>query len=636
MMRLLPHTSFAHKITLIGLLASSMASATLTATFLAYDHISFHAQLKRRLSTLADVVGENSVAALLFDDRRAATEVLQAFHADPPILSACLYTQAGGLFAQYRRTAGGRPCPQHLIRQLAVGPDYASVTQTVQTQGDVAGTLQLISDMQQIRDRWRHLLEVTGALWGLSLLVGGVTGSLLQQRISHPVRALAQAMHEVTEHHHFGTRVAITGTDEISQLGSGFNAMLGELERHDAERARSEDKLRQLSTVVEQSPISLLITDAAGQITYVNHKFSQLTGYSPAEVLRKTPQMLLDAGYSPLEMYTMLCTAIREGKEARAEFRTHEPGGETSWKLATARPITGPDGEITHFLLIKEDITERMQLELELRQAQKLEGIGQLAAGIAHEINTPTQFVTDNLTFLEESWERAHRLLELYRHTLHANGLSPQTAALVIEAEQACDLDFIGKEVPRAIAQSLEGARRVARIVRAMKEFSHPGLAEKSAIDLNKNIELTTTIARSEWKYVSEVVMDLDPALPPVRCYPGDINQVVLNLVVNAAQAIKEKLDGHGKGQITIRTRKHGRFAEIAISDTGAGVPEEIRARIFEPFFTTKEVGTGTGQGLALAHTVVVKKHQGKIWFDTEVGSGTTFFLHLPIHDLPQ
>ena len=279
------------------------------------------------------------------------------------------------------------------------------------------------------------------------------------------------------------------------------------------------------------------------------------------------------------------------------------------------------------------DITERRELEGQLRQAQKLEGIGQLAAGIAHEINTPTQFVTDNLTFLRDSWKAAGQLLDLYRTAIHnaAAVLPPEVVAALEQAERNCDLEFIAAEMPRAIDQSLDGARRVAKIIRAMKEFSHPDSAEKTTTDLNRAIKSTITVASSEWKHVAEIVTDFDETLPPIVCYPGDINQVILNLLVNAAHSIKETAAEGAMGRITIRTRSRGEYVEVSISDTGGGIPEAIRNRVFDPFFTTKPVGKGTGQGLSLAHTIVVKKHAGKIWFQTEMGLGTTFFLDLPI-----
>ena len=398
------------------------------------------------------------------------------------------------------------------------------------------------------------------------------------------------------------------------------------------ERKQHEDALRQLSLAVEQSPVSVVITDPQGNITYVNRKFTECTGYTAKEVLGSNPRVL-NAGQCTPEIYRNLWTTITHGREWHGEFCNRKKNGDIYWESASITPITNTKGAITHFLAVKEDITERRSLEAQLRHAQKLEGIGQLAAGIAHEINTPTQFVSDNLTFLRESWKSAYSLLEEYRATVRALPEPPAGILQTLEkAELDCDLDFIRDEVPRAIEQSLDGASRVANIVRAMKEFSHPDAPEKTATDLNKAIESTITVARSEWKYVSEIVTEFDPTLPRIVCYPGDINQVVLNLIVNAADAIKEKSKEGEKGTITVGTRMRDGWVEISVGDTGCGIAENIRTRVFDPFFTTKEVGKGTGQGLALAYTVVVKKHGGQIRFETEAGRGTTFFIALPIH----
>lgn len=399
------------------------------------------------------------------------------------------------------------------------------------------------------------------------------------------------------------------------------------------ERKRNEDALQQLSLAVEQSPVSVVITDPLGTISYVNRKFSECTGYGADEVIGRNPR-ILNARLCPASLYTDLWSTIKQGRVWHGEFCNKKRNGDIFWEAATITPMTNAAGEITHFLAVKEDITERRALEGQLRHAQKLEGIGQLAAGIAHEINSPTQFVTDNLTFLKDSWKSVSELLGHYREVIrNASGTLPQQVmASLQEVERNCDLDFIATEVPRAIDQSLDGAGRVAKIVRAMKEFSHPDSADKTATDLNKSIDSTITVARNEWKYVSELVKDFAEDLPAVVCYPGDVNQVVLNLIINAAHAIKDKVKEGEKGQITVATRLRGDFVEISVADTGTGIPEMIRGRVFDPFFTTKEVGKGTGQGLALAYTVVVKKHGGKIWFETEVGKGTTFFVALPMH----
>jgi len=277
----------------------------------------------------------------------------------------------------------------------------------------------------------------------------------------------------------------------------------------------------------------------------------------------------------------------------------------------------------------------RLGLELQLYQSQKLESIGQLAAGIAHEINTPTQFVNDNTRFLRDAFGDMSTLMESFEQvTTHAK-MGQVDQNLLDEVEQAresADVDYLREEIPKALDQSLEGIQRISKIVCAMKEFSYPDRGQKTAGDLNQAIETTVTVARNEWKYVAEMELELDPTLPLVSCILGEINQVLLNLIVNAAHAIAEKIgDGSsGKGTITISTKRDGDWVELRVADTGTGIPEPYRERMFTPFFTTKTVGKGTGQGLAIAYNVITKKHGGTIGFETETGQGTTFIIHLP------
>jgi two-component system, NtrC family, sensor kinase len=280
------------------------------------------------------------------------------------------------------------------------------------------------------------------------------------------------------------------------------------------------------------------------------------------------------------------------------------------------------------------DITELRRLSRQLQAAQKLESVGRLAAGIAHEINTPVQFVSDNVQFVSKSMSDIAVVIHAYRQLLHAvksPGDVVAAAHAADEAEKCADLDYFMKEVPLALDSSVEGLGRIATIVRSMKEFAHPDSSQKIMADLNQAIRSTLVVARNEYKHIAELDAQFAD-LPAVMCHLGEVNQVVLNLLVNASHAIADVVKGTDTlGKLTVRTRLDGDAVEISIADTGTGIPAEIRDKVFDPFFTTKDVGIGTGQGLALAHSVIVKRHGGTLRFETECGKGSTFFIRLPI-----
>ncbi|MCG8651566.1 MAG: ATP-binding protein [Pirellulales bacterium] len=275
-------------------------------------------------------------------------------------------------------------------------------------------------------------------------------------------------------------------------------------------------------------------------------------------------------------------------------------------------------------------------LESRLAQAQKLESIGELAAGIAHEINTPIQYVGDNTRFVQEACQD---IADVLRHCQDLLALSESDRQLgtqtkpLRESVENADLDYLIEEIPTAIEQSLEGITRVSNIVRAMKEFAHPGASEMTPIDLRRAIENTVMVARNEWKYVADLKTEFSPDLPILPCLPGELNQVVLNMIVNAAHSVAAAWGDspETKGCITISARPVGPNMEIRIRDNGTGIPQEHLDRIFRPFFTTKAAGKGTGQGLAIAHSVIVEKHGGTIGVETELGRGTTFVIRLPL-----
>lgn len=321
------------------------------------------------------------------------------------------------------------------------------------------------------------------------------------------------------------------------------------------------------------------------------------------------------------------------------EYRMVLGSGTVKWVHCGAQPRRLASGGVTWDGLLL-DITDRKNLETQLLHSQKLESVGQLAAGIAHEINTPTQYVGDNTRFLQDAFGDLLRVLGTYARLLEAaqnQSVTPEMLGEVEAAVRDADLEYLGEEIPKAIEQALEGLQKISKIVGAMKEFSHPGGEEKETMDLNRVIETTITVARNEWKYVAEVVTDFAENLPALQCYPGELGQVFLNLIVNAAHAIADVVgDGSdGKGTITLRTRQVENTVEVCISDTGAGVPEPVRDKIFDPFFTTKEVGKGTGQGLAIARSVIVDKHGGALGLESESGRGATFVICLPLDQQP-
>ena len=280
------------------------------------------------------------------------------------------------------------------------------------------------------------------------------------------------------------------------------------------------------------------------------------------------------------------------------------------------------------------DVTDRVRAESERHQSQKLESIGQLAAGIAHEINTPVQFVSDSVHFVNDAVTDLLELVmehdRLLTTSMETGGVPREMLEAARERFDDADVEYLQEQVPKAVDRALDGLERVATIVRSLKEFAHPDGKDMAHVDLNRGIDASLTIARNEYKYVADLEVDLGP-LPPVRCHAGDINQVVLNIVVNAAHAIHDVVEGtDARGVIRVRTFERDGHAVITIADTGGGIPPEVQDRIFDPFFTTKALGRGTGQGLAISRTVV-DKHHGSLTFDTTPGVGTTFTIRLPL-----
>jgi signal transduction histidine kinase len=466
-------------------------------------------------------------------------------------------------------------------------------------------------------------------------------------------------------------RLPLTGNDEITTLASEINEMLHSLEEYDHELTRSKVELEKrisertselqvlnmelkheikerelgekalIETYYENNQIlgsisSLIIgVNSEMDVAQWNEVASNLLRLPMNEVMGKSFFKLpINWDWAAIRRQSEICL------ENHARIRMDDiilsfPGEESRIIGITMTPLFLKDEKHPGFLLVGSDITERRLLEQKLMQASQLEAIGQMAAGIAHEINTPTQLVGSNLRYIRQQLADILNLIEKVsevNNNVKQGTATPEMGYLLQKAADEAHVAFFREEAPKAISDSLEGIDRISHIVSAMRYFSHPATEMKVKANINQVIQNALSLSRNEWKNVAEIETELDEDLPSIDCHPSELSQTILNLIINAVHAIKDvnKDNPCTKGKISIQTCQAGRAIEIRLSDTGTGIPEEIRDRVFNPFFTTKDVGVGTGQGLALCYTAIVKKHGGTIEFETEVGRGTTFIIHIP------
>jgi len=422
---------------------------------------------------------------------------------------------------------------------------------------------------------------------------------------------------------------AILSAVEISNVFAGLIII-----RDITEIKNSQAEVQKLASAVREISEGLIIANNHGQTEYANLAVEKITGYTNDELIGKNLLKFLNTDYSS-EQINEIDVRLDSGKIERGKVFARKKDGTPYTLQYNINPISDGQGN-KNFASIISDISESELLEQQNRQAQKLEAIGSLAAGVAHEINTPTQYVGNNLLFVKKEFGSIIQMLEKNQHLLQQAAAGESVVMGFEELQQeekAADLDYLTQEIPKAIDESLEGIERVTKIVQAIKEFSHPSMDEKTPVDLNRAIDTTITVSRNEWKYVADLVPHYDENLPSVICSPGEINQVILNLITNAAHAIKDQIEKgiYTKGLIEIYTFGREKSIEIHVKDNGSGIPAEYREKVFNPFFTTKPVGMGTGQGLSIAYKVIVNKHNGSLVFETEIGKGTTFMITLPL-----
>ena len=396
-----------------------------------------------------------------------------------------------------------------------------------------------------------------------------------------------------------------------------------------ASLAQAREFGERLEAILEFAPAFIIGIDLSGGINFINRTLAQ---YSKQDVIGSSWLLYFPPERQVL-MEEKLAAAYATGATQFFETSTAGPDGRPLWFDSYIAPIR-EHGTLAGAVLVSQEVTERKRAQEEVRASRHMGLLGTLAAGVAHEINTPIQFVGDSLQFLRDSGTDLLTLIERLQHLRRAaveGGPLPDLIAAATEAEVDADLPYIREAMPAAFDRCVDGLSRVSTIVRSLKDFAHPSEKGMTPTDLNRAIQSALTIATNEYKYVATLRLELGD-LPPVTCNHNDVSQAVLNIVVNAAHAIGDTVKGTDQtGVITVRTTVEGAEVVIAISDTGGGIPENIRSKVFDPFFTTKEVGRGTGQGLAIARATVKEGHGGDITFESEVGKGTTFFIRLPI-----
>jgi PAS domain S-box-containing protein len=628
------------KLTLLVMAAVAAALILSYVSFVINDVRMMRTSMVRQLSALADVLGSNSTAAIAFDDAKTARDILGSLRLQPMVETAAIYDGEGRIFADYHATGRIAKFPDAPAAEgYAFEDGHLNIYQPIKQNDDVVGTIYLSAGLDLIREEIVSYAGISAAVMVLSISTAYLLASRMKHSVSGPILALARTAETISARQDYSIRVQKTSNDELGTLYDEFNHMLEQVETGKRALQEAHQKLQQQSqermrAIVETAADAIVTFTEDGSIDSCNGAACDLFDYSRDELMGAKFSVL----WSPtnkisLNDFLQKChVAAGSRVQSATEIEARRRDGQVMMLLASISEIKTEQGRLRTAIL--RDLSEYKRMQKELDQAQRLESIGQLAAGIAHEINTPMQFLSDNIEYLNECCEKLFEVVDAYERNL-----SETTQKSWLERRQELEeiitrnrFDVIRNQIPSAISESLDGVRRVIEIVRAMKEFSHQGHAEKVGVDLNNAVRSTIMISRNRWKYVADLETELDPDLPTLRCVPAEINQVLLNLVVNAADAVADKVgtDTGTKGKIKVRTRSCNTQVVVEVEDTGCGIPSEIRERIFDPFFTTKDVGKGTGQGLSICYNIVVAKHRGSIEVDSEPGVGSTFRVLLP------
>jgi PAS domain S-box-containing protein len=460
----------------------------------------------------------------------------------------------------------------------------------------------------------------------------GLAATLAQR--SGPSTALQLELRGVRGEESFPAEVALAPMSGSARTATVVVRDVAELRRREASDSaavrEAEATRTRLQALLTFAPAFILVVNREGTIDFINRTLPQ---YTLEDTIGSSWLRYFEPSRHAF-MTETLKNVYETGANTSYEVRTPGPDGRLIYFEAHIAPMR-VGGEVVGAVLVSQDVTERHVAQAEVLAGRHMALLGTLASGVAHEINTPIQFVGDSVHFLRNATNELLVLVEKLQSLRHA-ALAGTTSLDVVVAEAAkaeenADLPYLRTQMPQAFESCLNGLGRVTTIVRSLKDFAHPSEEAMVPADLNRAIRSGAAVAINEYKYVADLELDLGE-LPPVTCHVSEVGQAVVNMIVNAAHAIESVVTGTDqKGRIAVRSWRDGDAVMISIADTGAGIRESIRPRIFDPFFTTKEVGKGTGQGLAIARSAVEEHHGGSLTFETCVGKGTTFFIRLPI-----
>lgn len=604
-------------------------------------------ELVKRASTIATLFATTTKEAVLSSDLASLESFTNEVMKNPDLVYARVLDQDGLVLAENEDPEALKLSflADTTVDERDSGNLIFDAAAYIEEGGERYGQVQVGLNSMRIHVLLEEAQSRATGLAFLEMLLVASFSLVLGTWLTRQIKALEDGARKVQKGE-FGHQIPVRGNDELAKTTMAFNAMsqrvntlYGELQEANLELADAvQERTAELQLLYRvskilgdlEAPLDAIFADI---VATLRDWHPGQPGWCARITCGDTVESCKQFDESAQQLSTpIVADGCVRGKVEITYFSANS-GGETQESLNGKQTLLDAVGQAISTAVAQRVAMEaRDSMEVQLRHAQKLEAIGQLAAGIAHEINTPAQFVNDNTHFLQEAFEDYGRLLEKYTQLKQGvlDGEEKTDVMREVESlEKEIDLDYLREEIPLAVEQSLDGLQRISKIVSAMKTFAHPGTDGKTAIDLKSAIETTLDVSHNEWKYVADVTTEFDPSLPTVPVIPGEFNQVILNLIVNSAHAIEDS--GREKGEIHIRTFKDGNQAVIQVNDNGCGIPESIKSRVFEPFFTTKDVGRGSGQGLSISYSVIVDKHAGKLDIESTEGKGSTFTIRLPL-----